>query len=369
MKKLNLLSVVFLIGLSIFQFGCQEEAEAPNNDANILPERFGVDIPNSLSNTYGSNARITEIDTLKGNDIYGHLNNFIYIGEEAAEIVGEILFSIRIHNINKPMTLSFESDDDSRVKNMMVEEDATFDGEIWEFVLTITDAASESNLDGGKGLQIFWNRSPIRGVALLKPNNIDKEDHEGFENAMFRIDYSESGDHGYDSHMIVTITDLPVHSPLEDPFSVDNLKMFAGVKGDVTDVYGNSNHPNATLFSGMTGYNWAFAASSSISADIAVAEVGLPPSSTDKSSREELLEEYSINNVFTSEIKAVWPMIDDKSIEAFLYNTGAPGYFNKDGFVAGGEMPATDYQSLKDRAGFLTPYNPKEISEMELRFE
>ena len=370
MKNSRITSIAFFLMTALFYFGCEPQADIPNPETSILPERFGVDIPNSLSSELGvSNGRTAGIDTLKGNLIYNHLNLFINVGEEAAEIVGDIIRGIAIYRINKPMSLSFESDEDGRTKNLVVQKNPTFDGENWEFMLTITDAASESEPDGGKGLQIFWNRYPIKGVAILKPVNINKNEGYEFEDAIFRIDYSEAGDHGYENHMIVSIADLPVADPLDEPFSMNTMKMFAGKDGDIIDVYGNSNHPNATFLAGNSGFNWAFVASGSDNEDIGVAEVGLPPSNLDEPGKETLLDYYSIRNVLTREIYEVWPNIDQESIDAFLYNTGAPGYFNNYGFVSGGESPGEEYNDLEFRLSLLSPYNPKEIANLEIHFK
>ena len=41
------------------------------------------------------------VDTLNGNDIYEHLANFIYVGEEAAEIVQNIISVISTYNLSQ----------------------------------------------------------------------------------------------------------------------------------------------------------------------------------------------------------------------------------------------------------------------------
>jgi len=368
MKKINLNFIAVLFLTSLFFVACQPESDLPQPEGSILPERFGVDIPNSLSNGTNAGGRVA-VESLQGNLIYSHLKTFIHVGEEAAEVVGEIIYGIRLYQINQPMSLSFEGDDDGRTKNLVVKADPFYDGESWEFMLTITDAASEGNEDGGKGLQIFWNRSPIKGIAILKPYNIDRDSHLEFEDAIFRIDYSEAGEHGYENHMMVSVADLPTANPLDDPYSMTTLKMFAGKSGDIIDVYGNSNHPNATFFTGDSGFNWAFIASGSDSQDIGVAEVGLPPSNLDEPSKEVILGFYSIKDVFTREIYEVWPNIDQESVDTFLYNTGAPGYFAEYGFVQGGESPGEEYLTLENRLSLLSPYNPKEITNLDISFK
>lgn len=167
---------------------------------------------------------------MSGNDIYGHLANFIAIGEGSAEIVEAIIFHIRLYNIESVIDLTYTSDEDFRVKHLAVEADAEFDGRTWEYQLTITDVLSEGNADGGKGMQVFWNNNPIEGISIIKPYNLNRTENENAADAIFRIDYSEVEMGGYESHMIVSIVDLPVTGENADPFSVNNLKMFVGKK-------------------------------------------------------------------------------------------------------------------------------------------
>lgn len=368
MKKfIYLFTMVFIS--SLFFTGCEKDPDPLGDDQSILPQSFKVDIPDALSNKYAVKKSASSVDALDGNDIYGHLGNFIAIGEGAADIVEHIIFAIAIYGINKPMYFPFESDDDGRVKNLEVVEGASYDGKNWEFQLTITDAESEGNADGGKAIEVFWNRKPVQGIAILKPYNIDRTHDAELGDAMFRIDYSEAGEHGYDAHMIVYIAELPLANPLEDPYSVDALKLFAGKKGDIIDVYGNSNHPNARFFTNNSGFNWAFVASGDEELDIGVAEVGLPPSDLDEPSRSVLLDYYSIENVFSRQIYELWPEIDSASVALYLHNTQAPGYFNNYGFVQGGTSPDNSYDDIESRLPNLSPYNPKEISNLTISFK
>jgi len=368
MKTRKLLTILLGIFVAAMIISCQNNDEIVIPEDSILPESFGIDIPDALSRQGAANARVA-VDTLDGNVIYVHLTNFIHVGESGAEIVVDIIKSIVLYGINKPMSLSFEGEDDGRTKNLDVIKTSYFDGIEWEFELNITDAASEGNDDGGKAIQIFWNRNPIKGIAILKPYNIDRDDHLDAEDAIFSVEYSEAGDHGHDAHMIIQAANLPLEEPLDNPYSVNSLKMFVGKKGDVIDVYGNSNHPNAILFSGNAGFNWAFVASGDNKKDIGVAEVGLPSSNLDEPSRAALLGDYSIKNVFTNEIYAVWPNISPDVVNAYLYNTDAPGFFNKNGFIQGGTSPGPEYDDLESRLPGLSPYNPKEIANLFIDFK
>lgn len=368
------IAVILFLG-SFFIQSCQKEEIVSPTENIILPERFKVDIPSSISSSTslksGSIMDANNADTLKGNAIYLNLITFVAVGEGAADIVQHIIGGIAMYHINKPMTFTFESDDDHRVKNLVVKENATFNGKTWKFMMTISDAASISNPDSGKALQIFWNPSPIEGVAILKPYNIDRSKNTNMPDALFRIEYSEIADQNYDSHMIVDMAGLPL-SDL-NMYAIKNLRMFVGKKGDIVDVYGNSDHPNARFFTQDKGFNWAFVASGSATKNISTAEVGLPPCDLNESSRKVLLQDYSIKSVLTEQVNewflqfGVRPHPEDLS--AYLKNADAPGFFNKNGFVQAGTAPNADYAPFVTRIGSLTPYSPKSIGSISINFK
>lgn len=368
MKKLSLYLLSVIITGGLFFAGCTNDNEAKIDDSNILPESFAVDIPDALSYAGGKKSA-SDIETLKGNDVYGLLRFFISAAEHGAGIVEHIILAIRMYEINKPMEVTYEGDDDGRVKHLVVVEDSEYEGQTWEFQLTVYDVDSEANEDGGKALQIFWNHNPMKGIALLKPCNIDRVNDSELGQAMFRIDYSEN-DPFYDATMMVSIAGLPMPTPLEEPYAIKAMKMFAGKKGDIIDVFGNSDHPNAILISGQPGFNWAFVAAGNEVNDLGVAEVGLPPSNLDEPSRSKLLGYYGIGEVFEREIKAVWGnLVPQAIIDTFLINTEAPGYFDSHGFVASGTSPSSEYDELDSRLPDLSPYNPKEIGNLSLSFK
>ena len=228
MKTLRNILLTGIMGIVILIQGCEESGiNNPKEDNGILPARFKVDIPGSLSSDAIVKSALksaSETDTLTGNEIYAHLNTFIAAGEGASEIVQDIIFAIALYDIDEPVSLSFQSDDDNRVKNLVVTEVAEYSDRIWEFMLTITDAESESEPDEGKALQIFWNRNPIEGIALLKPYNIDRKHDSEWLDAIFRIEYSEAGTDEYDTYMIVEITGIPMPDPRIEPFALKSLK-------------------------------------------------------------------------------------------------------------------------------------------------
>ena len=135
-----------------------------NQDYGILPQNFKVDIRAlPSSNTLKSTSlKSTTIDTINGNYIYWYLNAYIAVGEGAADLVEAIIWSIRVYNIDNVISLRDTSDEDGRVKNLEVISDVTFEDRQWEYQLTISDAESETNADRGVGMQVFWNRNPVK---------------------------------------------------------------------------------------------------------------------------------------------------------------------------------------------------------------
>ncbi|MEQ8478825.1 hypothetical protein [Fulvivirga sp.] len=377
MKKLKsdfrlLLVAALVLMLSIGLTSCDENPEIVA-EQGYLPESFGVDIPSSISNptTLGGGRIGRTEEELSGDAIYRHLRLFIFIGEASKEITEEIISAIKTFNIESLQVLTYESEDDGRNKTLTVTQNVEFEGTTWEYMLTVIDADSENEADGGMAMQVFWNNEPsLNGISILKPYNINRNDTENGFNAIYRIDYDASGDDVYDATMEVSIAGLAFDRPDADEFSMKNLRMFVGKKGDFIDVYGNSNHPRARLLDeANVGFNWAFVASGNDALNLAVAEVGLPPSNLDADSRAMLLEDYSVRNVFTTRIKSVFPNIPQNLLDAYLVNTNPPGFFDRDGFIRSELSPGADWNPMAERIQNLAPYNPLETTTLEINFK
>ena len=367
MKRLNLILTLSVLALVTIFSSCNKDLDPIDPNQGILPERFKVDIPSSISSSFVAKSAN---DTLQGSDIYGHLTTFIWIGEHAADIVGEIINVVNTNNLSQPMSFSFISNDDNRTKQVVILETSEFDGTIWEYQMTITDdGAGNSTSVESKALQLFWNTNPIKGIALMNPYNLDRTTDTSYIETMYRIEYSEAVELGYERHMLVAIEGLPLADPLTDPYSMKTLKMFVGKNGDAVSVYGNSDHPNAIFFNGDVGFDWAFTAAALETSDIGVAEVGLPRNFLNSSDRYTLLVDNSIHNVFSEQIFDIWPNLDSAIVQSYLQNTEAPGFFAQNGFIQGGVAPSSDYNSLINIIAGLTPYNPLEVSELDLIFK
>lgn len=367
MKRLHfILSLVFLA--TVFFTSCDKNPVEPTDD-NIVPESFSVEIPASLKSSTQKTTKSTQGNVMTGNETYENLTTFINAGDEAAKIVEGVIKTIRSNNLSQPMSFSYASDDDSRVKNVVIVSDSEFEGTTWNYQMTITDADSEGNDDGGVAIQIFWNTGTVEGVAIMKPYNIDRDTEDMFAHAMFRIDYSEAGNNGYEQEMTVYISGITLPDAMNNPYAMETMKMTVGKKGNIIDVFGNSNHPNAYILQSEMGFNWAFVAAGETDSDIGVAEVGLPPSDLSSSSREVILGTYSIKNVFTNEITRAFPAINPNDLAIYLQNMEAPGYFNAHGFVQSGIAPSTDYNDISSSIERLVPFNPSEVSSLKVEFK
>jgi len=63
------------------------------------------------------------------------------------------------------------------------------------------------------------------------------------------------------------------------------------------------------------------------------------------------------------------PNISPDIVNAYLHNTEAPGFFSENGFVQGSTSPGQEYDELEVRLPDLSPYNPKEISNLFIEFK
>lgn len=368
-KSARIFSVAITLLVSSLLFvSCEkDDMDLKDPSDSILPDRFRVEIPGAISSR--AHTKSQQVDTLSGDGVYMHLRNFIGLAESGAELNENVILMIAVNNLNRPMELTFISDEDGRAKHLSVVENASFEGKDWQYRLTVTDVGNPAKTSAPThALQVFWNLAPLEAISILNPWNINRNTEEIYQETNFRVEYSETGALGYEAHMMVSFTGFPVPNPLHDPYGLSKMKMFVGRNGDMVSIFGNSEHPNARFFNHETGFNWAFSAAASRTQNIAVAEVGLPPMDLNASDRETLLETYSIYNVFRNQILYVWPNINPDVLEAYLHHTQAPGYFNAGGFVQAGTAPSQAYEPLKEAMEMLTPYNPATILNYQITF-
>lgn len=325
-----------------------------------IPAQFSIDIPSSLSSNTGNlNGRASGDGDgiIEGDEIYESLRYFIHLGEESADILELTLKVGAILEANNVRSYTFDGDDDGREKRIDIVENVTRGGVSYEYEMIMVDTENEE-----QAVQLLWNTSPVTGVGILKPYNIDRSDLEASESAFLRIDYSED-DANYDATMTISISGV---EPVENG-DIDNMKMFVGKKGDIIEVMGNSNHPNVVIidqdFTG--GRNYAFVGRGDESTDLGVVKLALPPSST---ATADVLEDYSVYAVLEAEINEVVELTESQ-IEAILIEAHSPAYFNSDGFITSGEdnKPASFSDSFVNLSG-MNPFVPNDIKNLEVDF-
>jgi len=337
------------------------EKNTTDKDKNLVPENFAIDLPSSISSP--NTLKSVNGDTLKGGDIYKYLRFFIYIGEESAKLVNGVMLTIRTLDINEPMQLDYTSADDNRAKHLVVIENPVYQGQNWEFGMTVTDQNNQA-------LQIFWNRSPVKGIAILKASTFDNT-YTDHKDMTIKVEYSEA-ESAYKQQMVVSITGFT--QPANDIFALNNMKMFVGKNGDVIEIYGNSNHPKASFIDKTVtgGFNWAFTARADIKANIAVAAVCIPPSSLANNTN--IIDTYSIENVLRAEVNKVYTGIDQALLNwylsMYLADAKKPGYFDKNGFISSGtnKPSISGFTDTFINLSTLTPYVPVNVRDLNISF-
>ncbi|MCZ6693226.1 MAG: hypothetical protein O6939_04910 [Bacteroidetes bacterium] len=362
-----LLSLLLIVGLIT---SCSIDDDGGNNQPEELttailpqPESVIIDIPDALSfggPGFGNRVAQDEVG-VESEDLYDGLRLVVAIGEAAAEITGEILTVIIASGVADLESFTLISDDDGRTKNFEVTRDVTYNGVDYEFELNMFDE------DGSQAAQIVWTREPFLGVATLNPYHIDRREDENLADTFLRIEFGQ-GKNDYPAFMEISITGFPPEE--DDDEFLDNMKMFVGADGDIVEVYGNANFPSLQIIDPnfSEGRNYAFVARANDPLDIAVAQIGLPPSSV--GTNENILEDYSIFNVFSEELMSAG--IDNEELIALLLQgTEPPGYFE-------GELGLTGIgDDVPDNPGFtdefidlsdLSPFVPSEVRDLTLDF-
>lgn len=352
MKKFFIYFLSMVFSFSIF-WSCEETTE---DTVEMFPTKFRVDIPEALSS---ASVKKSGNESISGNDVYGLLPVFIFVGDQSGQMVEDIFTMIRRYRLSQAMEFSFVSDEDNRTKTVKIVENQTFENQTWEFMMTIMDGEEYA-------MKVLWNLSPVKGIAILQPSAINHLE-DGDSQARIRIDYSEA-ETGVDQQMVVYITGLPTNE--ED--KMDKLKMKANRNGDIIEVYGNANIPGMALIdsSHQGGYSWCFVARSNEVSNIAVAQIAMPVVS--HPTVDQIFDTYSMYNVFLQEINVMYPGLPQNFIDEFLVNTTSPGYFvGGQGFIScGTDIPATPAgftAEFIDLSG-LSPYVPSDVNNMVIDF-
>lgn len=345
-------------------YSCSKDDTETSQSSKTLPTQIVVDIPTSISSSGSLKSLVQNTDTSKGGLIYSNLRLFIGVGEVSADVVQGIFNALKQHNINKAMEFDFVSNDDQKTKHCVVVENASYEGVSYEMKLTISDGPN-------KALQVFWSGNPVKGVAILNPHWINRNDT--MVSAMYKIEFGRKVSSTYDSEMTVSITGLPAIGL----YGINNLKMFVGKKGNTVEVIGNSNHPHAVLFdvANTDGLSYAFAARADSVSNIAVAKLALP--GTSLATNAQIFDNYSVYKVFSTELHKIWDPIAttpqqqavvNALIDYNLQHAQIPAYFNNSGYIGCGATLPTGFTSSFTDLGSLLPYAPVSVKNMTISF-
>jgi len=280
-------------------------------------------------------------DTIvSGADLYQHLRTLVYVAEYSAELVNAALRNIRMYEITQPTTFTYISDDDNRIKTLVVREKIPFENETWDYEMVITDETE------GKAFAIYWNMNPRRAIAFLYRKAFDYN-VLFMRNALIRLDYSETNQI-FDRTMLVQLIGL-------DSTSVNymsKLKMFAGQMGDVVHFYGNTIHPSAFIVdpSHAGGRAWCFKGKNDVIQDIAVAKCALPIIDLTNTEMPALWTEYTMDKVLEEEITDAYVDVAPATLENYIqYARGAAYFIGRPGFVG-------NDTNIPDHPGFTTSF-------------
>lgn len=329
---------------------CKKKEENPPVEKKAMPPRFNVEIPESISSAE-LQKDINISDTISGTEIYKHMRRMINIADRAGKALSNILYFMKEFTISESK-IDVIKGPDGRNKSLLVLTNYTFEGTQWEYFLNISD-------DGKKAMQIFWNTSPLKGIAIFKNAEIDHSVTLN-PNSIIKIAYNET-DSYFDRTMEVSISGLD--STLTN--YARKVKIFVGKKGNLINIYGNSYNPNAKFVGNQQNpINWAFVAQADATLDIAKAAICLPP--CDFTTNTNILQQYSIQNVLNYAITNAG-ITNPQVQQQILANSETPGYYSNTGFVSSGSNAPTTNHSALD-ISLLKPYTPMEIYYMDLQF-
>ncbi len=359
MNNINLITVIITLSAIVFS-GCNKD-----ESGDSLPDNITVGISDAISfpASISNKSAYLGVDPLTGEDIYMHLRNLIYIGELSADLVQDMMISLKKHNINYATTFSYVSIYDGKNKNVVVKTNVSINDTTWDYCLTVSDE------ELGTALQLFWNTSPLEVIAILQPKAFDFSTTRN-PNAMIKVEYSEN-DPYYDKIMIVSVTKTDSTSRQY----MKNLKLFAGKNDDIISLYGNSTHPYMALLNEnhINGRSFCFQARNNIPEDIAIARIALPTVlQTDMTN---IWVDFSVDQVLSDEIDIVYPNVEQSILTdikiIYLANATGPAYFTgEQGFVSNaGDIPDDEgfTQDFMNMTG-LTPWVPSEINQMTITF-
>jgi hypothetical protein len=348
-------SIMMLAG--VLCMACQKKG-----GGDIVLQDVKVNLSDAISVPDFDKKDFNIYDTIpNGADLYQHLRTLVYVAEYSADLVNTALRTLHMYEISGPTTFTYISDDDNRIKSVIVREKIPFENETWDYELAVSDETE------GKAFVIYWNRNPRRAIAFMFRKAFDFN-VIFMRNTLIRLDYSES-DAVFDRTMMVRLVGLDSTSV----HYMSKLKMFAGQAGDVVRFYGNTIHPSAYIVdaSHTGGRAWCFKGRNDVVQDIAVALCALPVISLSNNEMPILWTDYTMEKVLEAEITDAYVDIAPATLETYVKEARGAAYFiGRQGFV-GNDTNIPDHPGFTsafiDLSGF-DPWAPYDIYTMNINF-
>ncbi len=322
----------------------------------IIPDKIYVDIPNSIC----SSELEERFKTMTGDSIYNYMRYFVYLSQNANRIVQKTYN--RLLSIDNQGVLEFSfTGVDGITKNVIIRENYPIDGDSSYYYMEIYNK-NYSDL----ALKSVWKFNPLQQIIIFHPSKLDQNEMTDHPNALVRIEYQVQAEGtDYDtlsSTFIYGLTDTIAHI-----YTPDNILLSIGKKGNMIELIGSTNNPNAyffdTNYSG--GRNWTFFAKADNVKNIACAQIALPPSWVE--SIENIFADYSIKKVFADELRISNPefayLTDLELFNMVGINPEeleSPGYFDSEGFISAGPNIPAGFENL-DNFELFGPYIPKTV--------
>ena len=354
--------IIFLLLASslIFLSNCKKPPKVipdPILSENLVINNFSINIPNSLSQyDYPE-----DIDSITGNQVYSKLKNFLYETKNIDKLINAAVNDIYKMELAEEKSFNYMSQRDQRTKHVSLIYNVNRNNTFWDYELLITD-----KLDGD-AFQVVWNNSPVLVHAVMFPKNFDRSNYDaGYDSTYLKIEYSE-GNSPYTKQSKIYAKNLPIDQTNE--FSINNIEVFIGETTELTEIYGNTNHPNTTLIDNSinTGFNWAFSARYLNSDKIAAVKLGLPPSNL--IANDSLFTTYSVYNVLHNELLNLYPTGDSTQFASFLSDAGEYGFYDSISFKGCDRTIDTiNFTNTFLNMSNLIPFAPNELNDIDIFF-
>jgi len=352
-KILGAILLVLTILTSCDQFN-QEPLE--EEEIEIIPDKVYVEIPSAIC----SSELEDRFKTMTGDSIYNYMRYFVYLSQNANSIVQKTYN--RLLSIDNQGVLEYSfTGVDGVTKNVIIRKNYPINGDSTYYYMEIYNR-SYSDL----ALQSVWKLNPMKQIIVFQPSKLDQNEMTDHPNALVRIEYQIHPE-GIDYDTLSSTFIYGLSDTIAHIYTPDNILLSIGKKGNMIDLIGSTNNPNAYFFDTnyTGGRNWTFFAKADNAKNIACAQIALPPSWLENI--ENIFVDYSIKNVLADEIRISNPEFANLTdIELFTMaginpeELESPGYFNSEGFISAGPNIPPGYENLNNFELFV-PYIPKTV--------